>query len=253
MGYPVEKIDRETTLYVYIGPNVIEENRQESFNRHFKDADINATLMPLNIREDDLGFFIHNFKNSKIRGAVFAQEFWPLVATLLQSTGTVTSEETLIDSLIIDEGSYLADFVFPEAVFQCIINKRNIEGAQVAIIGASDMTEKLVGALVTHQPAIIRLYDETVENLMACEQQSHDIPTDINRIQGEDVDVNGCDIVIDTSGRYHILSDEMACCVTLTAQKHNINRNNTYTLTYDDIFDTIAEIKTREWIDNGRI
>ena len=253
MGYPVEKIDKETALYVYIGPNAIEENRQESFNRYFKGADINATLMPLNIREDDLGFFIHNFKNSKINAAYFAREYWPLVATLLQSTDTVTTEKMLIDSLIVNQGAYEADFAFPEAVVQSIARNKPIAGSRIAIVGASYMTEMLVGKLAGHKPTLFKLYDETIENLVPCEEKSNGITTDINRVQDREVDVRDCDIVIDTLGRDRIISNSGACCVSLAGHISSKNQNNSYTLQYDDIFDTMAEIKTREWINNGRI
>ncbi len=254
MGYPVDnKINKETLLYVYIGANAIEENRQESFNRYFKDADVNATLMPLNIREDDLGFFIHNFKNSKISAAYFAQEYWPLVAQLLQSTGAINKDQALVDSLTIVDGEYETDFIFPKALTETILRKSEINKHKIALVGASDLTQSIVRMLTAYQPAELKLYDESVENLIDYERLAGDIPTDINRIQNREVFLSDTDIVIDTIGKYKLIYENDVICSLLTEAHPSHHNNNAYTLHYDDIFDTITEIKTREWIDNGRI
>jgi shikimate 5-dehydrogenase len=252
MGYPVDnKIDKETELFVYIGANAIEENRQEAFNRYFKEADVNATLMPLNIREEDLGFFIHNFKNSKIKAAYFSQEYWPLVAQLLHATGSVSKDETLVDSLAIVDGAYEADFLFPKALVDMIAGNCEISGYRIALIGASELTHALVPLFAEYQPCELVLYDERVENLLPYEALAGEIPVDINRIQNREIEIRG-DIIIDTIGKYQFRHTNDTICTLLTEAHPVYPNDNVYRLRYDDIFDTITEIKTREWIENGR-
>ncbi|RUM63755.1 MAG: hypothetical protein DSZ05_08185 [Sulfurospirillum sp.] len=57
MGYPIDKIGPQTRLFSLIGANAIESGRESLFNNAFQQLDADCKMMPLNIREDDLGFF----------------------------------------------------------------------------------------------------------------------------------------------------------------------------------------------------
>lgn len=58
MGYLNDKMmDRQTTLYSLIGTDVLSAGLEMEFNEKFKEIDINSKILPLNIREDDIGFF----------------------------------------------------------------------------------------------------------------------------------------------------------------------------------------------------
>ena len=251
MGYPVDnKIDKETQLYVYIGPNAIEEKRESLFNRYFQEHNINAKLMPLNIREDDLGFFIHNFKNSKIKAAYCAQEYWDKVASLLQSIGVVSSDTSLIDTLHITQNSYAANFLFPLAVKKSIVQKNPIHDKTVAIIGSSPLALSVIETLKLEKPKIFALYDQIIEYLLPLEESAEPIPCDINRLDTNDIS-RDYDIIINcTEKPVNITSQTVTCFVNLQNRNYAVP-NALYHIEYNTIFDTITQIITKEWITNG--
>ena len=251
MGYPVDnKIDKETQLYVYIGPNAIEEKRESLFNRYFQEHNINAKLMPLNIREDDLGFFIHNFKNSKIKAAYFAQEYWEKVASLLQSIHLISPDVSLVDTLHVEQNGYAAEFLFPLAVKERIRQNNPIEDKTIAVIGATPLALSVIEILKHEKPKIFALYDQTIEYLLPLEESAKPVPCDINRLDTNDIS-RSYDIIINcTEKPVNISSQTDTCFVNLQNRNTSVSYASCH-IDYNTIFDTITQIITKEWITNG--
>jgi len=253
MGYPVEKIDKETQLFVYIGPNAIEEERDRYFNRHFKEADLNKTLMPLNIREEDLGFFIHNFKNSKIKGGYFAQPYQEILHGLLNDMSDEAKRCGLVDTIMIQNGAYIADVTQGYAVLDLIEERISIEKKRIAVIGATPLSKSLLWHLREKNPMLVVLMDEVVEAAAELDRiAAGHIETDIRRIQNREIDLSDIDIVIDTLCSYRPrFSKHPDLIVTLKDQPGSLySDNGLESVTYDEIFAKIAQIKTKEWIDH---
>ncbi len=251
MGYPVDnKINKETQLYVYIGPNAIEEKREALFNRYFEQQNINAKLMPLNIREDDLGFFIHNFKNSKIQAAYFAQEYWEKVALLLQSIDVVASDVSLVDTLHINQNKYTADFLFPIAVKESILQQTTLQNRSIAVIGATPLALSVIKILKNETPGLFALYDDTIENLLPLEDAAKPVPCDINRLDTNAIS-QSYDILINCTTKPIQIPIQKNNCYVSIINGYNHAPHNSCFIDYNTIFDTITQIITKEWITNG--
>ena len=99
MGYPIEMIDKETSLYSLIGENAIESKKDTLFNDCFKASDVNAKMMPLNIRMDDIGFFIFGFKDSQIKAGYFQKEYWSRLHELLEDMSEEAKLCGIVDTI----------------------------------------------------------------------------------------------------------------------------------------------------------
>ncbi len=250
MGYPIEKIDKETQLFVYVGPNAIEEGRDELFNRHFKEENLNKKMMGINIKEEDLPFFIQNFKHSKIQGAYFAQPFWELLPGLLDDMSVEARSCGAIDSIMIEEGEYVADLTFGRVAAKLIASRAPIEGKRVAIVGATPLSKTLLWHLRNENPDTIVLMDPIVEKVAELDRiVEKRVPTDIGRIRNKEAILSDVDIVIDALCAYKPQYwEDVHLVVTLRDHPCDLYRKGDVEwIRFDEIFAEIARTKTKKW------
>jgi len=223
MGYPVEMIGKDTALYSLIGVNAIEEANAELFNKHLIEKDFDAKMMPLNIRQDDIGFFINGFKDSKIKEAYFSKEYWQTLYELLEEVNDEVKVCGMCDTIKVIDKQNIGEVYYGKACASLIE-----ENMRVAIYGNSPTAKSFLYNVVKKSPKLIILADMIVEN---CLEMSTIIPdaisSDIQRAEANSVDA---DIVYDS-----------------TTQTLKIGDN---VLNYQDILEKIAQIKTKEWIEN---
>jgi shikimate 5-dehydrogenase len=241
MGYPIEMIDKETKLFALVGENAIESKRENLFNDYFKKEDINAKMMPLNIRMDDIGFFIYGFKDSQIKAGYFQEEYWQKLYELLDEMSQEAKVCGIVDTIEVVDKQNIASLSQGKAATSLLQpnNKR------IAICGNTPTIKSILIHLSQEKPKEIVLYDTVIENcLELISLIPKEIKYDVQRIQ-ENIELKEYDIVIDglvdDSITYH---DSIPTLLQLTYH------DNGY-LNYIDIEKEIAKIKTKEWINNG--
>ncbi len=224
MGYPVEMIGKDTTLYAMVGINAIEEANAEVFNRYLIEKDFDAKVMPLNIRQDDIGFFINGFKDSKIKEAYFAKEYWQTLYELLENINEEVKICSMCDTIKVVNKQNIGEVYYGKACASIIE-----EDMTIAIYGNSPTAKSFLYNIVQKSPKLVILADMIVEN---CLEMSSLIPDTIKSdIQRVEADALVADVIYDS-----------------TNQTINIGNN---VLNYNDILEKIAQIKTKEWTENG--
>lgn len=224
MGYPVEMIGKDTILYAHVGANAIEEDYAEIFNEYLKTADFDAKVMPLNIRTDDIGFFIYGFKDSKIKEAYFSREYWQRLYELLEITNDEVKACNMCDTIKVRDKQNIGEVYYGKACASFIE-----EGLTVAVYGNIPTAKSFLYNIVKKSPKLVILADMIVENcLTMSELIPENIPSDIQRAE---VDALEADVLYDSTN-------------------DTIKIGNTV-LHYQDILERMAQIKTKEWIENG--
>ncbi len=231
LGYPVDKIGINTKLYSLIGTNAIEHKYDKLFNDKFKDLDADCKMMPLNIREDDIGFFLHGLKDSKIQGAFFEKEYWSTIYNLLQEGDEEVKFCAICDTIDIVNNQYKIHLTQGRAILQYIQSILDIKEKTICIIGTTPSSKSFLFHLINELPTKIILVDDIVENCInTISIIPNNIDKDVLRMQNNNIDITS-DIVIN-----------------FTENKIDTN-NNTINIedNWHTILDYIATIKSNQW------
>lgn len=177
MGYPVEMIGANTALFSLIGTDAIEHKHDTLFNDYFKAMDVDCKMMPLNIREDDIGFFLNGLKDSQIKAVYFEKEYWEKIYTLLPTSNEEINFCKICDTIDIKDGNYEMRLSIGEAIVSRIEDMQN---KTIMIIGSTPEAKSTLLHLIKHNPQKIILAHEVVEELLEMiaripENISHDI------------------------------------------------------------------------------
>lgn len=238
MGYPIEMIGKETALFSLIGENAIESKKDALFNDFYKDRDVDAKMMPLNIRMDDIGFFIYGFKESQIKAGYFQQEYWLRLHDLLDEMSDEAQVCGIIDTVDVKDGKNVATLTQGRATASLLKS----QGKKVGLYGNTPTIKSILHHLKAKE---IVLYDETVENCMELMKLIPEgIAVDIVRVQDKTIKIDECDIFIDSGQNNKFTYHDSVKVLELTYHDSKY-------LNFDDIEKEIANIKTREWIENG--
>nr|MCH9812768.1 hypothetical protein [Campylobacterota bacterium] len=223
---PIEMIDKETALYALVGVNAIEEENSNLFNQYLQNANFNAKMMPLNIREDDIGFFIYGFKDSQIKEGYFNTEYWQTLYHLLDDMSDEANLCGLCDTIKVIEKQNFGDLYYGRATVAILNEITNIKSCKVTIYGNHELTKSILYNLIKMKPKQIVLAEMIIENTLELHAMiPQDIESDIERIEIKDITT---DILINSENQEIYIGTKMI--------------NN------QDILEKIAEIKTKEWM-----
>jgi len=133
MGYLNDKMmDRQTTLYSLIGTDVLSAGLEMEFNEKFKEIDINSKILPLNIREDDIGFFLNGFKDSQMKAAYFTKEYWTVLPELLVDMSDEVKACGIADIVSVKNAHNIAEVVYGKAVTSLIKKMLDLENSTIS-------------------------------------------------------------------------------------------------------------------------
>lgn len=224
MGYPVEIIGKDTALYSMIGVNAIEDAYSEIFNKYLIEKDFNAKVMPLNIREDDIGFFIHGFKDSQIKEAYFSKEYWETLHNLLEDMSDEVKVCGICDTIKVLDKKNIGELYYGKACVSLIGKNMTI-----AVYGNSSTAKSFLYHITEKSPKLVILADMIVENCLEMSTIIHDdVPSDIQRVEVNKIEA---DVIYNSINQTLKIGDNI--------------------INYQDILEEIAQIKTKEWIENG--
>jgi len=242
MGYPIEMINKDTSLYALIGQNAIESKQEAIFNDFFKLLDVNAKMMPLNIRADDIGFFIHGLRESQIKAAYFQKEYWTTLFELLEDMSEEAKICGICDMITVKNKTNKAGLIQGEAAVALL----NAKDKVIAIYGNTPSVKSILYHLVKQNPKEIILYDDVVENCIELMKLiPNNIKVDIERVHDKNIFIKNADIFIDALVNKNFqFNTTVQTILELTYQKSEH-------LNFNDIEIEIANILTKEWTQHG--
>lgn len=106
----------ETKLYGFIAEEAHSSHFSVTVNRLFKENGVNAMVIPMNIRPDDIVFTISQMRNSKLSGALISNEYQEIVFSLLDSALPMAKEQEYCDCILIENGNLIGDLIMPSAL-----------------------------------------------------------------------------------------------------------------------------------------
>lgn len=106
----------ETKLFGFIAQEAHSNRFSSMVNKMFKADGINAMVIPMNIRSDDVVFTISQMRHSKLHGALIGSEYQEEVVSLLDSLSEETKEIGLADFIRIENGALYGDLIMPKAL-----------------------------------------------------------------------------------------------------------------------------------------
>jgi len=178
MGYLKEKtMDKDTKLYSLIGVSALEDGLAKDFNDFFKELDINSKVIPLNIREDDIGFFLNGFKDSQIKAAYFTQEYWTTIASLVEDSSDEVKACQMADTISVVDGKNIADVVYGKAVVELLKTK----------IDLANSTISFANHYPTSLSIIFNLEKETTKELSLIKKESDVVVDEAITIHGKEL------------------------------------------------------------------
>ncbi len=109
-------ITADTMLYGYIAENAHSSRFSVTVNKRFKENGVNAMVIPMNIRPDDVAFTISQMRSSKLSGAVIGNEYQAEAFELLDDAAEAAKAAGYCDLIRIDEGRLRGDLITPIAL-----------------------------------------------------------------------------------------------------------------------------------------
>src|SRR3989339_2278836 len=105
-----------TKLYGYIAENAHSSRFSVTLNKLYKENGIDAMMIPMNIRSDDVAFTISQMRSSKLNGAVIASEYQEEALTLVDHVSAQAQESGYCDCIWIEEAQLRGDLIMPRAL-----------------------------------------------------------------------------------------------------------------------------------------
>jgi shikimate dehydrogenase len=109
-------ITAATKLYGYIGENAHSSRFSVTLNKLYKENGIDAMMIPMNIRPDDVTFTISQMRHSKLSGALIGTEYQEEVYSLLDSILERAQAQGYCDCILIVENRLIGDLIALDAL-----------------------------------------------------------------------------------------------------------------------------------------
>lgn len=109
-------ITSATKLYGYIAEEAHSNRMSVTLNKLFKESGIDAMMIPMNIRPDDVAFTISQMRSSKLNGAVIGNEYQEEAFSLVDELSEIAKESGHCDCIFINDGKLIGDLIMPGAL-----------------------------------------------------------------------------------------------------------------------------------------
>lgn len=106
----------ETKLFGFIAEEAHSNRFSSMVNKLFKENGINAMVIPMNIRPDDLVFTISQMRHSKLSGAIIGSEYQEEALSLVDGVSDGTQKSGLVDFIRIENNTLFGDIIMPLAL-----------------------------------------------------------------------------------------------------------------------------------------
>lgn len=105
-----------TKLYGYIAENAHSSRFSVTLNKLYKANGIDAMMIPMNIRSDDVAFTISQMRSSKLSGAIIGNEYQEEALSLVDEASAEALESGYCDSIMIRDGQLIGDLIMNRAL-----------------------------------------------------------------------------------------------------------------------------------------
>lgn len=109
-------ITAATKLYGYIAENAHSSRFAVILNKLYKENGIDAMMIPMNIRPDDVAFTISQMRSSKLNGAVISSEYQEEAFSLMDDLSESAQENGYCDCIRIENGLLIGDLIMSHAL-----------------------------------------------------------------------------------------------------------------------------------------
>jgi shikimate 5-dehydrogenase len=109
-------ITAATKLYGYIAENAHSSRFSVTLNKLYKENGIDAMMIPMNIRVDDVAFTISQMRSSKLSGAIIGSEYQEEALSLVDEASDSAQDGGYCDSIRIREGKLIGDLIMTRAL-----------------------------------------------------------------------------------------------------------------------------------------
>ena len=106
----------ETKLFGFIAEEAHSNRFSSMVNKLFKENGVNAMVIPMNIRSDDILFTLSQMRHSKLSGAIIASEYQAEAMSVVDTASEDAKTEGLSDLIWIEEGRLHGELIMPEAL-----------------------------------------------------------------------------------------------------------------------------------------
>lgn len=106
----------ETSLFGFIAEEAHSNRFAVTVNKLFKSKGINAMVIPMNIRPDDLTFTVSQMRHSKLNGALIASEYQEEAFGLLDRATPLCVERGVCDLILVEESQLAGDYIIDRAL-----------------------------------------------------------------------------------------------------------------------------------------
>jgi shikimate 5-dehydrogenase len=247
------QISRQTTLFGYIGEDAGVSRFSAQINKLFKQNSVDAMMIPMNIRADDLYFTVTNMKKSHVNGAVIATEYVSEVVDMLDSASGIVKRSGMCD-IIYKEGEALRGDIFSVRVLN--EHLKDMAVSKIALIGVSHYAKAFSFLACGFE---VDYFNDNLEELMSFTQEVELSNADINRIAKDiNVDLSSYDAVIDFSTLDNLsmidtlpnILIDMKHNKQFSALKVRANELGKVYTSYDDMIDKLTQKAYREIVKN---
>lgn len=109
-------ITTETKLFGFIAEEAHSNRFSSMVNKLFKADGINAMVIPMNIRSDDIAFTISQMRSSKLSGAIIGSEYQEEALKLVDSSSDSANAQGIVDLIWIVDKALVGTLITPLAL-----------------------------------------------------------------------------------------------------------------------------------------
>lgn len=151
-------IDKETLLFAMLDDMAINSNRTKEFNDIFTSSNINASYIPLNIRNDDIFFTLNGLKKSQIKGVNIGLVYEKESVELLDNMSDEARECNFINSITIKDEKLYGYLTIGKAIASML-------SGNIAIFGSNDLTKSILWNL--KDTSFVTVVESEIEKTLA--------------------------------------------------------------------------------------
>jgi shikimate dehydrogenase len=174
------KIDRQTFMFGLLADKASISTKRALFKQYFDNNNINASYIPMNIREDDIYFTVNGMKESQISAVNIDPEYSKIVFDLMDDMDEESRFCGVFNSIEIKDKKLYAYTNISNAIYQTIEHKK------IGIIGLGSLAKSLIFNARSFNIKQIVFYHNSVEDIASfIKEHKHylrDISIDIERI-----------------------------------------------------------------------
>jgi len=192
-------IDKQTKLFGFFADSASSSKLPLYFKKLFNENGVNASYIPMNIREDDIYFTVSGMKQSQINGVNITPEYAKIVYDLIDKFDEESKFSGVFTTITRDNDKLFATNNVSKAVFQ------KIKAKKIGIIGLGSLAKSLIFQAKNFGIEKIVFYHDSVEKIAEFIENNSKyldgIELDIERIT-KDIKLNSQDIEVLINATY---------------------------------------------------